>query len=41
MKENDVRPRDRERDYDRHVLIDLGHMTEITRHGPLFPDPDN
>ena len=37
--EKDVRPRDRGRDYERHVLIGLGHTTGITRPGTLFPDP--
>ena len=37
--EKDVRPRERGRDYERHVLIGLGHTTGITRPGTRFPDP--
>ena len=34
----DVRPRDGGRDYERHVLIGLGHTTGIARPKTLFPD---
>ena len=37
--QKDVRPRDKGRDNERHVLIGLGHTTGITRPGTLFPDP--